>query len=525
MIVIHPRTVKQKDGFRPFQKQTLEALKSQSKLILVEAPVGAGKSHIIYQMLQDNQISKHPIILTYPTKILIQSQINFLKNKKFNIKHWPDDQQINADLTLFEYSSDALVRYLKKHPEILSIDKSEIIYQILKNHGFTARKNVIVTTPDVLHILKEGWYKGAQRIRSLINQSIVVFDEFHLYTNLANFVPLVKWLLEFIAKKVIFFSATPTFNEDLNALLKEYPSEIIEFNDSVGNESDVIFNYPLELYIEECKYTKHDIMIECLNTYLPNLPKPVAVIFDSVFRLRHLKPILQQQFYDKFKIVEYSGMKKDSIVLDDKTIVLGTASIEVGVEMPFKSLITEVAYWTSAIQRIGRVGRLSPGKVVVLTRKRLFPYLKGRQELTRNEFEEVLRQGLKERMGTMVAGEMFRGNSYAFLVIDKTQKNEVTPYTESIFSMFDIEEDFVVTNWRELDEKEKREILQDEFYLKNEVISEIILRDKIFPFWGVVTGRLKQEYENVTARLTQHELVIELKNSGKTYYFAREGLT
>ena len=99
MIVIHPRTVKQKDGFRPFQKQTLEALKSQSKLILVEAPVGAGKSHIIYQMLQDNQISKHPIILTYPTKILIQSQINFLKNKKFNIKHWPDDQQINADLT------------------------------------------------------------------------------------------------------------------------------------------------------------------------------------------------------------------------------------------------------------------------------------------------------------------------------------------------------------------------------------------------------------------------------------------
>jgi len=188
-------------------------------------------------------------------------------------------------------------------------------------------------------------------------------------------------------------------------------------------------------------------------------------------------------------------------------------------------LITEVAYWTSAIQRIGRVGRLTPGKVAVLTRKRLSPYLKERQELTRNEFEEVLRQGLKERMGTMVAGEMFRGNSYAFLVIDKTQKNEVTPYTESIFSIFDIEEDFVVTNWRELDEKEKREILQDEFYLKNEAISEIILRDKIFPFWGVLTGRLKQEYENVTARLTQHELVIELKNSGKTYYFAREELT
>lgn len=41
---INPRYVKEENGLRPFQKETLEAIKNcDVKLIFVEAPVGSGK--------------------------------------------------------------------------------------------------------------------------------------------------------------------------------------------------------------------------------------------------------------------------------------------------------------------------------------------------------------------------------------------------------------------------------------------------------------------------------------------------
>jgi hypothetical protein len=375
-----------------------------------------------------------------------------------------------------------------------------------------------VTTPDVLHIIKEGWYRGTQRLEALLNKAIVVFDEFHLYTGLKNFAPLIEWLVDSVADKIVFLSATPTTNEEIEDIWLKYPHEVIEFEDSIGGVNDKIFNYPLQLHVEECKYTKTDIILAQLKKYLPILPKPAAVIFDSVFRLRHLKPVLEKEFGSRLHILEYSGMKKDQLTFDKNTVILGTASVEVGVEMPIKSLITETSYWTSAIQRLGRVGRLDEGEAVLLTRKRLTPFLKDKTSLTRNELEQdILRSALKESMGTMVSGEMFRGDSYSFLVIDRGY-NLVMPYSEAIFAMFDIEDDFV-TNWQRLDHKQKREILKDDYRLSNDMIEDILLRDRIIPFWGVVSGRLKSEYENVTTKLADNELIISLNNSGKTYYF------
>ena len=122
-------------------------------------------------------------------------------------------------------------------------------------------------------------------------------------------------------------------------------------------------------------------------------------------------------------------------------------------------------------------------------------------------------------MITMVSGEMFRGDSYSFLVIDRGE-NLVMPYSESIFAMFEIEDNFV-SNWQKIDIKQKKNILKDEYNLSRETIEDILLRDSIFPFWGVVEGKLNSEYENVTAKLTDNELIIYLDKSGKSYYFDR----
>ena len=521
---IDKRTVKEENGFRIFQKKVLESITSNRRLIMAEAPVGAGKSFIVKKMITNDRISHFPVILTFPTKILMDTQIKSLKKELSPVKHWPDETDIKSRYTIFEYSSDALFRFLKRNPEVFNLNKSEIIYSVLKNQMYSAKNNIIVTTPDVLHLIKNNFYYNANRIKSLLNGAIVVFDEFHLYTNLANFIPLIKWLIDILDAKILFLSATPIISEELNVLFNTVSSEIIDFRDSIGGAKDKIFNYPLDMYIEECKYTQNNIFLSVVQKYISNLPMPLGIIFDSVFRLRHIKSILQKNFGREFNLIEYSGMKKESTKIDDKTIVLGTSSIEVGVELPLKSLITESAYWTSAIQRIGRVGRFEPASVVILTKKRFSPFVSEGEKLTRSFFEnEVLKRALKDTIGTFVSGEMFRGDSYPFWVIDEDTK-DVIYYTESIFSIYNIDPQYYINNWRQLDEQNKRDILKKDFSLKDFVVEEILLKEKIFPAYGVVKGRLRQEYEPIIVKKGNIELEISLKNQRVSYYFKLGGL-
>ncbi len=516
------RTVKSVNGIRPFQREVFSALEDQYRLITVEAPVGSGKSYIIRNVVDTSNFSDRPVLLTYPTKILMQAQVRELKKQYPKIKHWPNDPEEYGEVTLFEYSTDALVRHLKKNPELQRLDRSEIISNTLLSHQFCSRKNLIVTTPDVLHLIKRGIYRQSKRLASLLNGTIVFFDEFHLYTNLYNFAPLIEWLLDTLGAKVILLSATPTTSEELQDIKNHYSVKDISFDSSVGGEKDVTFNYPLKLTVTSCNYTKRNNLLKVLSYYLPDIDKPCAIIFDSVFRLMHLKSSLMNQF-PEISFYEYSGMQKEKIIFNDNTVVLGTASIEVGIEMPIKSLITEAAYWTSAIQRIGRAGRTEPGAVILLTKMNLVPFIQDRSVLSRDEFEkEILQSALKDSIGRMVSGEMFRGDSYPFLIVD-TEYREAFSYTEAVFSMYDIDDTNYCDDWQTMTRGEKREYLADDCRLTKNQIEDILIRDMLVPFWGVVAGRLKEKYEKVTVKSTDDELIVCSGPSGteKTYYFER----
>ncbi len=77
-ITLEPRFVRQKDGLRPFQKAAIGALaNNQARLVFLEAPVGVGKSHLL-RLLVEGPLDR-PLILTFPTKILMQAQVGLLK--------------------------------------------------------------------------------------------------------------------------------------------------------------------------------------------------------------------------------------------------------------------------------------------------------------------------------------------------------------------------------------------------------------------------------------------------------------
>ncbi|NLI75619.1 MAG: type I-D CRISPR-associated helicase Cas3' [Candidatus Riflebacteria bacterium] len=511
-ITLEPRYVRQEGNLRPFQAATLEALAGTARLVFLEAPVGAGKSHLLRPFLAG--ALERPLVLTFPTKILMQAQVGLLRREFPRASHWPDSPQSAPSLTIFEYSTDALVRFLRQNPDLATVDRSQLLKAILERHGWQCRKNLLVTTPDVLYLIQQNCYRSSHWLTAMLHRPVVFFDEFHLYTNLRAFAPLVEWLLDVLQATVVFLSATPTSNADLDRLKERFPTLVIPFAESAGDSKDVCFNHPLDLQVVPCVYTKPEVLLETLRRVLPLLAKPCAIIFDSVFRLRHLEPRLRRAF-PGFAFFEYSGMKHDRIPFSENTVVLGTSSIEVGVEMPIKSLITEAAFWTSAIQRLGRVGRREPGQAILLTRRNLEPYLGGRSCFDRGQFErEVLQEGLGERMGgtSLVAGEMFRGDSRPFLVVDH-RTHDLFPYTEAVFSMFEIEPSFC-QNWRRLTMAEKKGCLREEFEARSEQIDEVLLRDRLIPFWGVVTGRLRQTYEPVFAQEAEGGLQIRVGAGG-----------
>lgn len=496
---IGPRFVRQdKDGFRPFQKQTLEAIKnSDARLIFVEAPVGSGKSYIIRNLIQDRYFQRKPIVLTYPTKILMDAQVGAIRKELKNTAIWPEETFIPSGINIFNYSSSSLLGYLMSKDLDVDLNKSDLLKRIFLKLGFYGKSSVIITSPDVLHLLiNRETYKGSKRLKNFLQGAIVIFDEFHLYTNLANFHELVKNLLEGIASKVVLLSATPFMTEGLSVLSEMYPIQNIAFLDSVGSNGDVEFNYPLDLEVYSFKFTKLDLTYENLKELIPSIPKPAAIIFDSIFRLQHIKKKLINTF-KQYRFYEWSGLEKaNSFILDDKSIIIGTSAIEVGIDMDFKSLITEASYWTSAIQRIGRVGRKSSGKVAILTKNDFGWAVKNQTYFERDVFEKILHEILRDPSGKLVASEMFRGDSYSFLLYDVDTKN-VTPYNEAIFSMFEPEE--IIDDWRTLERQEKQRILKG-YGLTDTRVKEIIIQDKIFPFWGVIKGTLKDEYSNVTTR-------------------------
>ncbi|HBI24352.1 MAG TPA: type I-D CRISPR-associated helicase Cas3' [Nitrospiraceae bacterium] len=517
-LLIGQRTVKEIKGMRPFQAATINALDSLEQIIIVEAPVGSGKSHIVRQIIDH---WNGAVVLTYPTKILMDTQRSAIKKDFPDSIIWPYETGIPQGHapTIFYYSTDSLIAFLKEKRADYRIDRSELIDTVLHQHVWASRKNILLTSPDVLHLLTNlKAYRNAKRLLSFLNGGVVVFDEFHLYINLKHFISLLDNLFECGIKKVILLSATPVFTEELKALLEKYRSTRIDFSESAGNANDNIFNYPLKLEFVNCRYTRRDELLPVLEHYLPLLPKPLAIISDSIFRLRHIKPMLETKFGEKWKILEYSGFYKEVPSLDEKTILLGTSSIEVGINMVFKSLITEASFWTSTIQRIGRVGRFCEGDVIVLTRKNMEPYMPADNQINRDCLEnDILKSALKDMMMSHVCGDMFRGDSYPFLVYDLDLRR-LSSYTESIFAMY--EPSKWINDWQTLSIHNKKELLKG-YGISEEEMTDILIKDKLFSYWGIIEGRLRERYERISVHTDEDELTILCEDSNLRLDFER----
>ncbi|MGQ9847016.1 MAG: type I-D CRISPR-associated helicase Cas3' [Bacteroidales bacterium] len=523
---IGPRFVRHnKDGLRPFQRQTLETIKnSDARLIFVEAPVGSGKSYIIRKLLESSAFERRPLVFTYPTKILMESQIGSLEKEigKEKVGIWPYSDFISGGINVFLYSSDSLLYALKKKYSEPIESRGKLLEKLFFDLQWHSKKGGVITSPDVLYLLySKEIYERSKEIQNALANAVIFFDEFHLYSELKNFSSLIDELLSENADKVVMLSATPFESESLQEIKNKYKTEYIDFTQSLGTNEDTVFNYALDFAYHSFRVTDITQIIERLIPLIVNLPKPMAYISDSIFRLQHIKRYLQNQKVNGIQIIEWSGLEKNiDIVFSDKTVVLGTSAIEVGIDMPFKSLVFEANYWTSAIQRLGRVGRKEEGKAVLFTRKDLFPFIKDKKEWDRTSFEkDIFKEVFPDPREDLVFGDCFRRRNFNFLLFDM-ELNKHFIYHEALFSMYDIEDDYEY-EWQLKSTDEKKRILK-EFRIPQSEWEMLLLRDQLFPFWGVVKGKLAREYSQrpeVVYDYNRNELRIFAKND---YFFYGE---
>jgi CRISPR-associated helicase Cas3 len=497
-IKIGPRFIKQdKDGFRPFQSQTLEAIRnSDAKLVFVEAPVGAGKSHLIRKLLEVREFERKPLIFTYPTKILMESQIGSIGKEIVEEKLgiWPYSNFVSNGINLFLYSTDSLLYAIRQKKIKLPINRGRLLENLFFDLQWYAKQGGIITSPDALFLLySKEVYERSREIQNAFANAVVFFDEFHLYSELTAFPVLIEELLSKNVDKVVMLSATPFISESFKEIQNKYKAERIDFKLSIGTRKDSVFNYPLDFEFHSFKVSDVNQTIENLLPFIRNLPKPMAYISDSIFRLQHIKRCLQKQNLGNMEIKEWSGLEKErEIVLNENTIVLGTSAIEVGIDMPFESLVFEATYWTSAIQRLGRVGRKGSGKAVFFTRKDLEVFLKDKTEWDRTSFEnEVLKEALPNPREDLIFGDCFRGRNYNFLLFDSELKKHFV-YHEALFSMYDVNDDYEY-EWQLKSFDEKKKILKG-FQVPESHWEPLLIRDQLSPFWGVLRGKISNEY-------------------------------
>jgi CRISPR-associated helicase Cas3 len=527
---ISPRAARVDNGLHPFQHQVQEALANANiRIIRVEAPVGSGKSRVIRGLLEHPRDGRM-LVLTYPTKILMETQVGALRHElrvaARDVCVWPDpDLKFRSGaINIVNYSTDSLLRLLRQQgPDALKGRRGDLLQKLFDNQRWYGEENAIVTTPDVLHLIVERRYHASKRLQQyLAGGGLFVFDEFHLYHNLANFVPLLDEILTQWNGRIVLLSATPLESEELQELVARFPTAEIAFTPNsvgvAGNDGHRTFNHPLELRVDSFRTSDLEEWLPRMEELLPTLPRPAAIILDSVHRLqwlhRHLGPLARKL---DLELSQWSGLQKDRVILTDRTVILGTSAIEVGIDMNFRGLVAEATYWPSGVQRLGRVGRFEQGTVVLFSRRAFEPYLKGRTGWDRTTFEQdVLREALLDPAEMMIGGEMFRGDSYGFVLVD-SETSRTYFYDQTIFAMFDIEDD--VCDWRLLNLQEKRDLLC-EWNVTSEAAENILLRDQVFPFWGLLCGRLRVKYQRVEyCKATDDGLYIQ---ADRLFVFERE---
>ena len=367
-----PDGVKLPDGWclSWHQLETLKALRDPNiDVVFNTAMTGDGKSLAAYLQAMTNNIST---LAMYPTNELARDQEKQVQGYKslFNPKKDPQIYRLTAAI---------LEQYIATYKLPSKLEAIEV---------FSGQCEILLTNPDIFHYIHNFYYlrgkiDNPDRLFRRIdeNYKLFIYDEFHIFSSpqiasVINTILLIKHTGG-ANKKFLFLSATP------NQLLQGYfekagikykiinPKEVgaYKFDVTALNDNYRQISQPINLcfpkgiepnlsssfkWIEENAET----VILKFFQYYPN--SKGAIILNSIAAVKKLLPKLKDIFEPRWKVRENTGLTGEtekSQSVEEADLLLGTSTIDVGVDFQINFLIFEAADAGNFIQRFGRLGR------------------------------------------------------------------------------------------------------------------------------------------------------------------------
>ena len=353
------------------QAETVKAIRDPNiDIIFNTAMTGDGKSLAAYlETLQ----SGLPTIGLYPTNELIRDQFHQIRGylSEFNLEQEPRINSLNG-------------------PALELYAQEEGISKAIALETRSSQSEILLTNPDIFHYLHQGAYlakydnpdKLWQRIDNLFK--LFIFDEFHVFS-----APQVASILNILLlmrrtnrrKRYLFLSATPNpqmlekldkagFNyyciDPITNLKYQFPKKFSQIKElesqnwrQVSRKIDLSF-VPLESNFQASE-SWLKVNKDLILRYFQDFPHSKgAIILNSIATVKRLVPIFRELLKPHgLTVGENTGLSGTKTKLESLTcdLVLGTSTIDVGVDFKINFLIFESSDSGNFIQRLGRLGR------------------------------------------------------------------------------------------------------------------------------------------------------------------------
>jgi CRISPR-associated endonuclease/helicase Cas3 len=353
------------------QLETWNAIKNDKIDVIVNtAMTGDGKSLAAY--LEGFQ-HYFPIIGLYPTNELARDQKGQIEGyiNQFNPNHEPRIERLSGE-TLEIYAEEE--KFNKQGAIKTKADNAEIL----------------LTNPDIFHYLHRGAYltpyDNPDRLWNRLDKNfdLFIFDEFHVFSapqiaSVLNTMLLIRHTNR--RKRFLFLSATPNegfLDKLVKARFNPYIIDPIQENKYQFPESlkeaetlesqqwrqisrEITLNFiPLQSGYQSGENWLKENKEQVLRYFLDNPHSKGAIILNSIAVVKRLVVMFRELFTSHgLTVGENTGLsgKEAKIQSMNCDLVIGTSTIDIGVDFKINFLIFESYDAGNFVQRFGRLGR------------------------------------------------------------------------------------------------------------------------------------------------------------------------
>jgi CRISPR-associated endonuclease/helicase Cas3 len=265
-------------------------------------------------------------------------------------------------------------------------DEHEVTRQTELLRNLTDRE-ILLANPDIYHLLMNGYYLRGNDARDKMfdplikNFELTVFDEFHIFSapqivSVVNAMLLVR-ATHGTGRKFLFLSATPSeqlrqYLERAGLRYKIVPGKYLHARadeaSSIDPDDYRCITRQVELSFDVIRrpdnpaeaWLLENVETVILNFFGQHPGSRCAVILNSVGAVkrcvRQLAPLLARHGLTVGENTGFSTREERRASLG-KDVLIGTSTIDIGVDFQINLLIFEATDAGNFIQRLGRLGR------------------------------------------------------------------------------------------------------------------------------------------------------------------------